>query len=173
MLFSQLSLAQLLSHVQLFVTPWTPAPQASLSCPLSHWCHPTITSSVVSVSSHLQSSPVSGSFPVSWFFTSCGQSVGASALASVLPMNIQDWFSLGFTGWISLQSSPTPQFKSINFWNSAFFIVQLSYSYMITGKTIALTRQTFVGKVMSLLFNVYQYTLGADKCCLIPFTWGT
>ena len=71
------------------------------SCPLSRWCHPTISSSVVP-SSCLQSFPASGSFPVSRLFTSGGQSIGDSA--SVLPMNIQGWFSLGLTGWISLQS---------------------------------------------------------------------
>jgi len=92
----------------------------SNSCPLSWWCHPTISSSVVPFSSCLQSFPASGSFPVSQFFASGGQSIGASTSASVLPMNIQDWFPLGLTGLISLQSknsqefSPTPQFKSIN-----------------------------------------------------------
>ena len=74
----------------------------SNSCPLSQWCHPTILSSVVLFSSWLQSFPASGSFPVNQFFTSSGHSIGASA--SVLPMNIQDWFPLGWTGWISLQS---------------------------------------------------------------------
>ena len=74
------------------------------SCPLSQWCHPTISSSVVPFSSDLQSFPASGSFPLSWLFASGGQSIGASASASVLPMNIQDWFSLGLTGWISLLS---------------------------------------------------------------------
>ena len=73
-------------------------------CPLSPWCHPTISSSVIPFSSWLQSFPASGSFPVSQFFASGGQSIGASASASVLPMNIQDWFPLGWTGWISLQS---------------------------------------------------------------------
>ena len=72
-------------------------------CPSSQWCHPTI-SSVVPFSSHLQSFPASGSFQMSQFFTSGGQSIGVSASASVLPMNIQDWFPLGLTGWISLQS---------------------------------------------------------------------
>ena len=67
----------------------------SNSCPLSEWCHPTITSSVTLFSSCLQSFPASGSFSVSWLFASCGQSTGASASASVLPMNIQGWFSLG------------------------------------------------------------------------------
>ena len=74
----------------------------SNSCPLSQWCHPTISSSVVPFSSRLQSFPASGSFPMSQFFTSGGQSIGVSASASVLPVNIQDWFPLGWTGWISL-----------------------------------------------------------------------
>ena len=72
------------------------------SCPLSQWCHPTISSSVVPFSSHFQSFPASGSFPMRQFFTSGGQSIGVSA--SVLSMNIQDWSPLGWTGWISLQS---------------------------------------------------------------------
>ena len=76
----------------------------SNSCPLSQWCHPAISSSVVPFSSCLQSFPASGSFPVSQFFASGGQRISASALASVLPKSIQDWFSLGWTGWISLQS---------------------------------------------------------------------
>ena len=99
----------------------SPTPEASSnSCPLSQWCHPTISSSVVPFSSCFQSFPASGSFQMSHFFTSGGQSIGVSASASVLPKNIQDWFPLGWTGWISLQSkglsrsSPTPQFKSID-----------------------------------------------------------
>ena len=89
----------------------------SNSCPLSRWCHPTISSSVIPFSSRLQTFPASGPFPMTQFFTSGGQSTGVSASTSVLPMNIQDWFPLGRTGWISLlskRSSPTPQFKSIN-----------------------------------------------------------
>ena len=85
----------------------SPTPRAySNLCPLSRWCHPTISSSVVPFSSRLQSFPASGSFPVSQFFTSGGQSSGASGSASVLPMNIQDWSPLGSvrSGWISLQS---------------------------------------------------------------------
>ena len=83
----------------------SPAPRAcSNSYPLSRWCHPTISSSVVLFSSHLQSFPASGSFQMSQFFTSGGQRIGVSASASVLPMNIQDWFPLGLTDWISLQS---------------------------------------------------------------------
>ena len=76
----------------------------SNSCPLSQWCHSTISSSVVPFSSRLQSFPASGSFPVSQFFALGGQSFGVSASSSVLPMNIQDWFPLGWAGWISLQS---------------------------------------------------------------------
>jgi len=139
----------------------SPTPEAcSNSCPSSHWCHPTISSSVVPFSSCLQSFPASGSFQMSQFFESGGQSIGVSASASVLPMNIQDWFPLGLTGWISWQSkasqesSPTSQFKSINSSVLAFFIVQISHPYMTTGKTIALTIQTFVGNILSLLFNM-------------------
>ena len=81
----------------------SPTPRVhSNSCPLSGWCHPTISSSVVPFSSHLQSFPISGSFPMSQVIVSGGQSIEASA--SVLPMNIQDWFPLGWTGWISLPS---------------------------------------------------------------------
>ena len=85
------------------------------SCPLSRWRHPAISSSVVPFSSCPQSLPASGSFPMSQFFTSGGQSIGVSASASVLPMNTQDWSPLGWTGWISFsprdsqESSPTPQ----------------------------------------------------------------
>ena len=83
----------------------SPTPGAySNSHPLSPWCHPTISSSVIPFSSCLQSFPASGSFQTSQFFASGGQSIGASASASVLPMNIQDWFPLGWTGWISLLS---------------------------------------------------------------------
>ena len=84
---------------------WSPTPGACAnSCPLSRWCHPKVSSSVVPFSSGLQSFPASGSFPMSQFFASGGQSIGASASASVLPMNIQDWFPLVWTDWISLQS---------------------------------------------------------------------
>ena len=97
---------------------------------------------------------------MSQFFTSGGQSIGVSASTSVLPMNTQDGFPLRWTGWISSQSKGLRIFlqhhssKSSILWCSAFFIVQLSHPYMTTGKTIALTRQSFVGKVMSPLFNM-------------------
>ena len=83
----------------------SPTPRVySNSCPSSCWCHPTVSSSIVPFSSHLQSFPASGSFQISQFFTSGGQSIGVSASASLLPMNIQDWLPLGWTGWIFLQS---------------------------------------------------------------------
>ena len=100
----------------------SPAPRAcSNSCPLSQWCHPAISSSLVPFSSRLQSFPASGSCQMNQFFPSGGQSIGASPSASALPMIIQDWSPLGCTDWISLQlegvsqeSSPISQFKSIN-----------------------------------------------------------
>ena len=92
-----------LQHTRLSCT--SPTPRAcSNSCPSSWWCYPTISSSVIHFSSCLQSFPESGSFPMSQVFASSGQSTGASASASVLPMNIQDWFPLGETGLIFLQS---------------------------------------------------------------------
>ena len=90
-----------LQHIRLPSPSSTPRVYSN-SCPLSWWCHPTISSSVTPFSSHLQSFPASVSLPVSQFFTSGSQSIGVSA--SALPMNIQDWFPLGLTGWISLQS---------------------------------------------------------------------
>ena len=106
------SSVQWLSHLWLFATPWTvarqppcPSPTPRVypnSCPLSQWCHLTISSSVVPFSC-LQSFPALGSFPLSQVFASGGQSIGVSASASVLAMNIQDWFPLGLTGLISLQ----------------------------------------------------------------------
>ena len=108
------SSVQLLSRVRFFATPWTAAYQASLSkptpriysssCPLTWWCHPTISSSVIPFSSCPHSFPASGSFPMSQLFRSGCQSIGILASASGLPMNIQDWFTLGWTCWISLQS---------------------------------------------------------------------
>ena len=110
-------------HGLQYTRPPCPSPTPGVysnSCPLSRWCHPTISSSVVPFSSCLQSFPTSGSFQMSWLFTLGSQSNGVSASISVLPMNTQDWFPLGWTAWISLsprdskKSSPTPQFKHIN-----------------------------------------------------------
>ena len=106
----------------------SPTPRVySNSCPLSQWCHPTISSSVVPFSSRLQSFPASGSFQMSQFLTSGGQSIGVSASASVLPMNIQDWFPLGWTNWISLQSKrPSRVFSNTTVQKHQFFATQIS-----------------------------------------------
>ena len=106
----------------------SPSPGAcSNSCPLSQWCHPTISSSVVAFSSCLHSFPASGSFLVSWLFTSGGQSIWISTSVSVLPMNIQDWLPLGWTGWISLQSKGLSRvFFSTTVWKHHFFGTQPS-----------------------------------------------
>jgi len=129
---------------------------------LSWWWHPTISSSFIPFSSHLQSFLATGSFQMSQLFTSGGQSIGVSASTSVLPMNIQDWSPLGWTGWISLQSKGLSRVlqhhssKASILQCSAFFTVQLSHPYMTTGKTIALTRRTCADKVMSLLLNMWS-----------------
>ena len=114
----------LFSHVQLqharLPCPSLSPGVCSDSCPLSQWCHPTISSFVIPFSFCPQSFLASGSFPVSWLFTSGGQSISVSASASVFPVNIQDWFPLGWTGWISLLSKglsrvfSNPQLKNIN-----------------------------------------------------------
>ena len=106
----------------------SPTPGAcSNSCPSSRWCHPTISSSVIPFSSCLQSFPASGSFPMSQFFASGGQSIGASASASVLLVNIQDWVPLGLTGWISLQSKGLSRvFSNTMVQKHQFFGAQLS-----------------------------------------------
>ena len=106
----------------------SPTPEAcSDSCPLSRWCHPNISSSAVPFSSLLQSFPALGSFPMTHFFASGGQSIGVSASASVLPMNTQDWAPLGWTGWISLQSKGLSRvFSNTTVQKHQFFGAQLS-----------------------------------------------
>ena len=115
-----------LQHARL-PCPSPPPGAYSNSCPLSRWCHQTISSSVIPFSSHLQSFPASRSFQMSQFFKAGGQSIGVSASASVLPMNIQDWFPLGWTGWVSLQSKGLSRvFSSTTAQkHSDFFMVQL------------------------------------------------
>ena len=157
-----------ISRVWFFATLWMAAHQASLSNSwsllklmlLSQWCHPTISSTVIPFSSCLQSFPASGSFPMSRFFTSGAQSIGFSF--SISPSNEYSglisfriyWFDLlAIQGTLKslLQYHSS---KASILWHSAFFIAQLSHPYMTTEKTIALTRQTFVDKVMSLVFNM-------------------
>ena len=136
----------------------SPTPGAcSNSCPSSQWCHPTV-SSVIPFSSHLQTFPVSGSFPVSQLFTSGGQSIGASASASVLPMNIQDWFPLGGLAGSpcsrdSQESSP-PQFKSINSLLLSLLYGPALLSIHDCWKTIGLTIWNLVRKVSLCFFNI-------------------
>ena len=162
---------QSLSHVWLFATPWTAACQASMSVTNSQsllklmpivsvmtsndfiLCHPLLLLPSIF--------PASESFPVSQFFSSGSQSIAALTSASVLPMNIQDWFPLGLTGLISLKSKglwrvfPTPQFKNINSSVLSFLYGPTLFNpNMTTGKSIALTRWPFVGRAMSLLFNM-------------------
>ena len=109
-------------------TPWA----CSKSFPLSQWCHPTVSSSVIPFSSRLQSFPASGTFQMSQFLASDGQSIGVSAWASLLPMNSQDWFPLGWTGWISLQSKGLSRLFSNTTVQKHQFL-QLSFLY---GPTI-------------------------------------
>ena len=112
------------------IRPPCPLPTAGVysnSCPLSRWCHPTISSSVIPFSSSLQSFPASGSFPMSRLFASGSQSIGVSASTSVLPMNVQDWLPLGLTGWISLQSKGLSWvFFNTTIQKHQFFSTQLS-----------------------------------------------
>ena len=114
-----------LHHARLPCPSPTPGSYSN-SCPSSRWCHPTISSSVVPFFSCLQSFPASGSFPMSHLFTSHGQSIGVSASASVLPMNIQDWFLLRLTGLISLQSKRLSRVSNTTVQKHQFFRAQLS-----------------------------------------------
>ena len=143
-----------LQHARLLCPPLPP--RHSNSCSLNWWCHPIKVFSVT-LFSCLQSSPASESFPMSWLFTSDGQSMGTSASASMLPMNIQGWFLLELTGLISLLSKGLSRvFFSTTIWKHQFFGTQPSLwtnTHICTGKTIALTRWTFVDQVMSLLLK--------------------
>ena len=158
----------------------SPTPEAySNSCPLSQWCHPTISSSVVPFSSCPQSFPASGSFLMSQLFEAGGQSIGVSASTSVLTMNTQDWSSrMDWLDLLAVQGTLKTLLqyhssKASIFRHSAVFEVQLSHPYMTSGKTIALTRQIFVGKIMSLLFNMLSRLvitfLPRSKRLLIPW----
>ena len=153
----------------------------SNSCPSSRWCHPAFSSSVIPFSSCLQSLPASETFPMSQLFAWSGQSIGVSALASVLPKNTQDWSALEWTGWIFLQSKGVSRvFSSTTVQKHWFFGAHLSlwsnsHSYMTTGKTIALNIWTFVGKVSTLhlgthlLGNFPTWLWALTDALLAPF----
>ena len=150
------------------MTPWPAAHQASLPITNSlssqthvHWVGDAIQPPhpVIPFSSRVQSFPASGSFQMSQLFTSGGQSIRVSAISSAFPMNIQDWFPLGWTGWISLQSMGLSRvFSNTTVQNINSSVLSFLYSPTLVSindeKTIALTRRTSVGKVMSLLFNM-------------------
>ena len=151
----------------------------SNSCPLSWWCHPTISSSVSPFSSCSQPVPASGSFPMSQLFASGSQNIRVSA--SVLPTNIQGWLPLGVIGLISLQSKGLSRVFSSNInlkgsilQCSASFMVQLLHRYMTIGKSIALTIRTFADKVMSLVFNMMSSFVTAflPWCTCLNFAAG-
>ena len=162
-------------HTRL-LCPSIPPAICSNSCPLSRWCHPAISSSVAPFSFCPQSLPATGSFPVNWLFAWGGQITAASTSATVLPMKFKtDFLEEGlvqssYSPRVSQESSPA-QFESLNFSALSLLYVQLSHLYTITGKIIALTRQTFVGKVMSLLSNTLSRFVIAflprSKCLLI------
>ena len=150
----------------------------SNSCPLSRWCYPAISSSVVPFSSCPQSLPASGSFPMNQLFPWGDQSIWSFSF-NISPSNEHpgvisfrmDWLDLLAVQGTLKSLLQHHSSKASIFWCSAFFTVQLSHPYMTTGKTIALTRQTFVGKVMSLLFNMLSKLvitfLPRSKCLLI------
>ena len=144
----------------------SPSPRVhSDSRPSSPWCHPAVSSWVVPFSSCPQSLPASESFPMSQLFAWGGQSTGASALASFLPKKSQGWSPSEWTGWSDLLEVQGTlksllrhhSSKASILWCSSFFIAQLSHSYMTIRKTIALTRQTFVGKVINV--SAFQYAI--------------
>ena len=176
--YSIVVVVQPLSPVQLFVTLWTAArrlPSSSLSpgvcsnsCPLSQWCHPTISSSVVLFSSCLQSFPASGSFQMSQLFAWSGQSTSASSISpsneysGLISFRIY-WFDLAVQGTLkSLFQHHNSKTSVLR--RSVFFMVQFSHQYITTGKTIALTRWTFGGKLMSCLFNMLVF-----NTCFLEF----
>ena len=170
-----LSSVQLFSHVQLFATPWTSTRQASLSITNSRSPPKPMSIELVMPSNHLflcrpllhlpQYFPASGSLPMSQLFASNAKNIGSSVSTSVFPMNTQDWYPLGWTGWISLQSKglsrvfPNTTVQKYQFFGSQLFYSPTLNPYLTTGKTIALTRQTFLAKVMSLLFIFFIFSI--------------
>ena len=170
------------SHELQHTRPPCPSPTPGVypnSCPLSRWCHPTISFSVVPFSSGLQLFTASGSFPLSQLFASGGQRIGVSASTSVPPMNTQDWSPLGgLLDLLAVQGTLKSLLqyhssKASILQHSAFLIVLLLHPYMTAGKTIAFTRQKFVDKVMSLFLNMLSrlvITFHPRSKCLL-FSW--
>ena len=188
LIFHASSSVQSLSHVRLFATPWIAAQQASLSIKTSRSSLRLTSVELAMPSSHLifcrplffvPPIPPSVSSFQSQLFEWDGQSTGVSALGLFLPKNTKVWSPLEWTGWTpcclwdSQESSPTPKFKNAILWCSAFFTAQLSHPYMTTWKTTALTRRSFVGKVMFLLLNKLSRLvitfLPRSKCLLISW----
>ena len=160
-----------LKHTSLPCPATTPRTCSNLG-PSSWWCHPTISSSVIPFSSGLQSCPVSGSLLKSQFFASGGQSIGVSASASVLAMNFQDWFPLGWTSWISLQSkvlSAILQYKKKKYFSSATGIRSLRLAFTVH---MIWSRQLFqfMGSSMTLGCLVISAYL-RDICLLLPYSF--
>ena len=139
-----------------FLCPWLSPWVCSHSCPLSQWCHPTISSSVIPFSSCPQSFPASGSFPMSQLFTLGGQSIGASALASVHPMSIQGWFPLGMTGVISLQS------KGL----SRFFRSTMVQKYQVFSTQSSLWSDSYIHTWLLENLQLWLYRHLSAKWCL-------
>ena len=169
-------------HESQHARPPCPSPSPGVhsnSHPLSQWCHPDISSSVVPFSSCPQSFPASETFPISQLFTWCGQSTGVSTLASFLPKNTQGWSPLEWTGWISLQSKGLSRvFSNTTVQKHQFFGAHLSsqsnsqHPYMTTGKTIALTTNILFWtslprvKISSSAFSAFQTGIGKTHTLL-------
>ena len=162
------------SHGLQHARPSCPSPTPGVysnSCLLSQWCPPTISSSVIPFSSCLQSFPASGSYQMSQFFSSGGQSIGVSASASILPMTVQDWSSLGWTGWISLQSKGLSRvFSNTTVWKCRFFGAQLRLidSYITACNIYGYLCLLTVYWVILIIWDVDE--IKKIKCLLF---WGT
>ena len=172
LLFSHLVMSNSLQlHGLLHTSLPCPSPSPGIfpnSCSLYQWCHPTISSSDALFSFCPWSFPASGTFPQSQLFTSDDQNTGVLAWVSVSPVNIQGWSPLRLTGLIALLSKQLSSLlqlhssKASTLWYSAFFMVQLSQLCVTTGKTITLTIQSFVSRMMSLVFNTLSRFVGRE-----------
>ena len=154
-------------HTRLLCPPLSPGVCLD-SYPLSQWCYLTISSSVPHFYSSHQSFPAPGSFPMSWFFALAGQNIGVSASASVLPMNIQDWSLLGWTGWISLQSKGLSRvFYNTTVQKHQFFGSQLSFSHVTILKFLIIFEQ---GSCSTLYWSPQKYVANPRKISGLIFS---